>query len=117
MCIECNYEISGDDAFCQICGAKVIQQEESQQASASKNTTQGGLVCACGVALTEGDAFCQTCGTPAPATNQYDDAATQTPTPTHTIVYVEQPATFASDLPEWSVEPPPAAVVRRVARN
>jgi hypothetical protein len=74
------------------------------------------LVCSCGVKLAEGDAFCQSCGTPAPAKRQ-GGGATQNFEPMHTVVYIEPPTAFASDLPEWSIEPPPAAVVKRILRN
>jgi hypothetical protein len=31
----------------------------------------------------------------------------------HRIVYVEPPTTFAAGLPQWSIEPPPVAVLKR----
>jgi uncharacterized membrane protein YvbJ len=110
---RCGARIYEGDAFCQKCGVPVSQAISQPQPNVNKNMNQKYVTCSCGVNIIDGDAFCQTCGARAPE----GGLPTQASTPTHTIVYVEPPKAFAAGLPEWSIEPPPAAVVKRVARN
>ena len=55
--------------------------------------------------------------TPQPTLNGVNESPAQSPAqspaPVHTFIYVEPPAAFAADLPEWSIEPPPVAVIKR----
>ena len=69
----------------------------------------------CGSELQAGVDTCSECGELTDAILDDDDSE-QESEQTPITVYVEPPVAFASGLPEWTIEPPAAVVIRRKPR-
>ena len=104
VCVDtnCGAAIFEGDAFCQVCGTRVPEQ----------NNDEGTVCKGCfrRVKLIGKEKICPRCAT---NNKKLEDESISA----RTILYVEPPTAFASELPEWSIEPPPAAVIRKVARS
>jgi len=75
-----------------------------------------GIRCSdCGSELAEDVDSCIECGE-STATDYDDDNSEQESEQAPTDVYVEPSTAFASGLPEWTIEPPAAVVIRRKPR-
>lgn len=59
-CPSCNSLVLAGDAFCQVCGAELLQME----ASVPSSSNVGGACPNCHQPIMAGDAFCQACGQP-----------------------------------------------------
>ena len=124
VCPSCGKSADAEDDFCAYCGSPIPEQTIEQKSGTqdySQNQMPQQCCVSCGSIISDMDSFCAKCGglvNPGlQQVNNTDENPNPPSIPTHTIVYVEPPPAFASDLPDWSIEPPPVAVIKRNAQS